>query len=122
MIVGNSIIKHIDGWRLNKRIGSTVSVRSTPGAKIKAMLHHAKGCLEFTSHDHIILYYGIYDLRSNNIPQKSSNKILNLGTSRKTNENQVFISGLVVRNDKLNKQGTEVYELLMSKIGTRHIY
>ena len=107
MIVSNSIIKHINGWRLNKMIGSTVSVRSIPGATIKGMLHHAKGYLELTSYDHIILHHGIYDLRSNNISQEITNKILNLGTLRKTNENQVFISGLVV-NDKLNKQDTSL--------------
>ena len=34
--------------------------------------------------------------------------MLNLAASGKTNENQVFISGLVVRNDKFNKTGTKV--------------
>ena len=33
MIVGDSIVKHIDGWHLNKRMRSTVSLRSIPGAR-----------------------------------------------------------------------------------------
>ena len=35
LIVGDSIVKHIDGWRLNKSIRSTVSVRLIPGATTK---------------------------------------------------------------------------------------
>ena len=42
------------------------------------------------------------DLRSNNTLEEIANKILNLAVSAKTNENQVFISGLVLRNDNLS--------------------
>ena len=49
------MVKHIDGWRLNKRMRSTVSVRSIPGATTKGMIHHVKGCLEI--HPLILLYY-----------------------------------------------------------------
>ena len=85
------------------------------------MLRHVKGCLEDTSPDHIILHHGTNDLRSNNTPDETTDKILNLAASVKTNENQVFICGLVVRNDKLNNKSTEVNELLMDKCVTRHL-
>ena len=55
LIIGDSIVKHIDGWRLNKRMRSTVSVRSIPGATTKGMIHHVKGCLVDTSP--ILSYY-----------------------------------------------------------------
>ena len=77
---------------------SAVSVRSIPGATIKDMLHHVKSCLEDTSPDNIMFYHG---------------------TKVKANENQAFISDIVVRNDKLNKKGTEVNALLMGKCVTR---
>ena len=85
------------------------------------MLRHVKGCLEDTSPDHIILHHGTNDLRSNNTPDETTDKILNLAASVKTNENQVFICGLVVRNDKLNNKSTEIHELLMDKCVTRHL-
>ena len=44
LIVGDSTIKHIDDWQLNKRMRSTVSVRSIPSAPTKDMIHHVKGC------------------------------------------------------------------------------
>ena len=46
LIVGDSIEKHIDSWCLNKRMRSTVSVRSIPGATSKDTIHHVKGCLK----------------------------------------------------------------------------
>ena len=51
------------------------------------MLHHVKSCLEDTSPDNIMLHHG---------------------TKVKANENQAFISDIVVRNDKLNKKGTKL--------------
>ena len=121
MIVGDSIVKHIDGWRLNKRMKSTVSARSIPGATTKGMTHHVKGCLEDTSPDFIILHHGTNDLNGNNTSEEIADKILNLAASIKTSKNQVFVSGLVIRKDKLNKKGNEVNELLKNKCGIRQL-
>ena len=97
MIFGDSIIKYIDGWHLNKRMRSTVSNRSIPVVKIKGMLHHVKGCLEDTSPDQIFSHHDTNVLRSNDTPGEIADKILSLAASIETNENHVFISGLVVR-------------------------
>ena len=121
LIVGDSIVKHIDGWRLNKRMRSTVSVRSIPGATTKGMIHHVKGCLEDTSPDFIILHHGTNDLNSNSTSEEIADKILNLAASIKTSKNQVFVSGLVIRKDKLNKKGNEVNELLKNEYGIRQL-
>ena len=45
-ILGDSTIKNMDGWRLNRSMKSIVSVRSISGAKTKAMKNHVLGCLE----------------------------------------------------------------------------
>ena len=58
LILGNSIIKNIDGWRLNQRIKSIVSVRSICGATIKAMKRHVIGYLEEGSPDTIYCIMG----------------------------------------------------------------
>ena len=104
LIVGDLIVKHIDGWRLNKRKRSTVSIRSTT----KGMIHHVKGCLEDTFTDFIILHHGTNDLNGNSTSEETEDKTLNLAASIKTSKNHVFISGLVIRKDKLNKKGNEV--------------
>ena len=40
LILGDSILKQIDSWRLNNRMKSTVSVRCIPGATADVMKHH----------------------------------------------------------------------------------
>ena len=69
-MVGDSILKHVEGWRLNKRIKFTVSVRSIPGASTNDIAHHLKGCLEDTSSDTVILHHGTNDLKSGNTSDK----------------------------------------------------
>ena len=49
LIAGDSIVKNIEGWRLNKRMKSFVAVKSIPGATTESMKHHIKGCLENNS-------------------------------------------------------------------------
>ena len=121
LIVGDSIVKHIGDWHLNNRMWSTVAVRSIPDATTKDMFHHVKGCLEYTSPDFIILHHGTNDLNGNSTSEEIADKILNLATSIKTSKNQVFVSGLGIRKDKLNKKGNEVNELLKNKCGSRQL-
>ena len=45
LILGDSIVKHVEGWRLNKRMKSAVFVRCIPETTTNAMKHHLKGCL-----------------------------------------------------------------------------
>ena len=49
LIVGDSIIKNVEGWRLKKRMKSQVSIRAIPGATTKDMIYHDKGYLQDTS-------------------------------------------------------------------------
>ena len=100
---------------------STVSVRSIPGATTKGMIHHVKGCLEDTSPDFIILHHGSNYINANGTSEEIAGKILNLAASIKTSKNQVSVSGLVIRKDKLKKKGNEVNELLKNKCGIRQL-
>ena len=51
LIVGDLSMKNVDGWRFNKRMKSSVAVKSIPGATTKGMKNHIKGCLEGNSPD-----------------------------------------------------------------------
>ena len=100
---------------------SIVSVRSIPGTTTKGMIHHVKGCLEDTSTDFIILHHGTNCLNGNSTSEEIADKILNLGASIKSSKNQVLVSGLVIRKDKLDNKGNEVNELLENKCGIRQL-
>ena len=62
-IVGDSFVKNIEGWRLNKRMKSSVSVKLIPGVTTKGMNHHVKGCLEDSFPDSVILHNGTNNLK-----------------------------------------------------------
>ena len=89
-IVGESILKHVDGWCLNKRMKSNVSVRSIPGASTNGMIHHVKGCLEDISPDTVILHHGTNDLKSGNTSEKIATDIVNLALTIQNEKNQSF--------------------------------
>ena len=67
LLVGDSTVKNIKEWRLNKRIKFSVAVKSIPGATTEGMKHHIKGCLEDNFPDSIILH-----VRTNNLENKES--------------------------------------------------
>ena len=67
------------------------------------------------------LHLGTNDLKGNDAPEEIADQILNLAASVKVNQNHVFISGLVVRNKKLNKKCKELNRLLTGKCETREM-
>ena len=115
LVVGDSILKHVEGWRLNKRMKSNFSVRSIPGASTNGMVHHVKGCLEDISPNTVILHHGTNDLKCGNTSEKIATDIVNLALTIQSEKTKVFISGLTIRNDNLNKRRKEVNQLLERK-------
>ena len=96
--IGDSIIKNVEGWSLNKRMKSQMSTTSTPGVITEGMIHHVKGCLQDTSPPNsIILHHGTNNLKSKGPPEQITDNIIYLGTSVKSDENCVF------RHRKLKK-------------------
>ena len=70
-------------------------------------MQQQKACfamLKVESLDFIVLDQGTNDLISNSTSEGIVDKILNLATSIKTSKNQIFVSGLAIRKDKLDKK------------------
>ena len=112
LIIGDSIVKHVEGWRLQKRMKSSVSVRSIYGGTTKSMVYHVKGCLEDMTPDSIIIHHGANDLNNKKVTAEViGEKIINLAVSVKKNVENV-ISGLTVRNDKWNEKGINVNDYI----------
>ena len=99
MINGDSIEKYIAGWHLNKRMRSTASDQFTVQQQDASF-----AMLKVEFPDFILLHQGTNDLNSNSTSEGSVDKILNLATSIKTSKNQIFVSRLAIRKDKLNKK------------------
>ena len=88
---------------MNKRIKSTDSVRCIPKETTKAMKHHLQGCLDDIFPDNIIIYHGTNNLNIDDNSEKIASNIVDLGLSVKNEKTMVYISSLVIRNDKLDK-------------------
>ena len=115
LILGVSIIKKVDGWRLYKRMKSLVAVRSISGASSKGMAHHVKGCIEDDNPDSLILHHGTNDLVENADPEVIAKNIVNLAVSAKNDVKEIFVSALTVRNDDLNDLRLKVNASLKRK-------
>ena len=88
--------------RLNKRMKSSVAVKSIPSATAKGMKYHIKGCLEDNAPDSAILHVGTNNLKNKESVEDIANDIMDTAifvTKEKTN---VFVSGLTDRNNRLN--------------------
>ena len=109
LIVGDSIVKNIEGWRLNKIMKSSVAVKSIPDATTKGMKHHIKGCLEDNSLDSIILHVGTNNLKNKESVEDIANDIMDIAIFIRNEKTNVFVSGLTVG---LNDKGKSVNSLL----------
>ena len=121
LILGDSIIKNVDGWRLNRRIKSIASVRLISGAKTKTMKHHIMGCLEDESRDTIPLHHGRNNLRSEESPEKIASNIINVDFFAKNEKEIVYVSGLTVRNNKYDRKRKEVKVILKKKCNDENL-
>ena len=59
-ILGDSIVKHVEGWKLSKNVDRKhkVYVRSFSSAKVKPMKYYVKPCIRENNPDHGIIHVG----------------------------------------------------------------
>ena len=122
LIIGDSIVENIEGWRLNERIKSTVHVKSFSGATTKGMKHHVRGCLEDNPPDTAIIRSGTNNLKNNESAEDIATDIMNLAMSVKNEEKTVVVSGITVRNDKFNDKVKNVNHLRKRRCEVEKIF
>lgn len=67
VILGDSIISKVDGWRISSRT-NRVSVKSFSGAKVEDMMHYVRPTL-LHKPDNVILHVGTNNLKFNSAPE-----------------------------------------------------
>ena len=117
VILGDSIIKDIEPYKMRQAIGKSekLFIKSFAGANIEAMEHYVKPTKKHEN-DLIILHFGTNDLRSNTHAHEIAQGIINVAVDMKTENNELMISGIITRRDniELDKKGMEVNERLKS--------
>ena len=127
VIIGDSMIKHLDSRRLQRSIKgeeSKVFAETYRGAKISAIKHHIKPCLD-KKPTQVILHVG-----TNDLPEKHPSKIVDgiaeicdiIQTDSPTTE--IVISEVILRTDRAEyKQKIgETNTLLASFCESRNLY
>ena len=119
VILGNSMIKKIKGWKMSSRTRKAV-VKHFSGAKTKDMKSYIIPTVE-RKPDNIILYTGTNNLKNIDTPEEIIMGILNLAMTCKMDANSVFISGTVPRSGKCNEKASKVNSILRHKCNVRNI-
>lgn len=98
VVVGDSIIKNIQGIKLAKCVGHRVVVKPFPGATIRDMRSHVVPTID-KSPDQICLLVGANDLKSST-PSDVADSIVDLARAvENASESEIVISELTARND-----------------------
>ena len=125
IILGDSMIKHVNGWEISRKLQGNckVYVKHFSGAKTKCMKDYIKPSQRENS-DHYILHVGTNDLCLDRSPELIAKSIIDLALTLKNESHDVSVSNIIVRNDSdtLNKKGCEVNAVLMEMCREKNIY
>ena len=93
MIIGDSMVKNGQSWRLKAALKQNVKLRSFSGAKIADMEHYIKPAIEEKA-DLYIAHFGTNDLRTDQYSEAIAEKIVGVAMTMKMETNDVVISGI----------------------------
>ena len=113
-IIGDSMVKKIDGYLLTSSINYRYIVKVRPflSAKTIDMVDYIKPTQRDFNSDVYLLHVGTNFLSSNKSPEQISLDILNLANSLKLDNNTVIVSSIVPRDDENKKKVDEVNTIL----------
>ena len=105
-IMGDSMVKKIDGYLLTSSIKHRYIVKVRPflSAKTIDMVDYIKPTQRDFNPDVYLLHVKTNDLSSNKSPEQISLVILNLANSLKLDNNTVIVSNIVPRDDENKKK------------------
>ena len=102
LLIGDSMIKNIQGTKLGEAVGHRVVVKSFSGATTKAMKDYLKPNLEL-SPDQVVLHVGTNDLKQKE-PRLVADSIVDLARQiENSSEATVAVSELISRRGELNE-------------------
>ena len=86
-------------------------VKCFPGANVNDMKSYVIPSKTYNN-DLIILHCGTNSLRENKKANEIANEIVEIAMDLKNEDNDIMISGIVPRNDRLDAKGVEVNSIL----------
>ena len=113
-IVGDIMIKKIDGYSLTSSVNYryTVKVRPFVTAKTEDMYDHIKPTQRNFQPNVYISHVGTNNLPTDMTPEEISKKIITFSKNLKAENNEVVVSGIVPRGDSYIEEAEAVNKLL----------
>ena len=96
--IGNSLVKHLNGWKMSKKLNANckVLVKTFSGAKTTCMSDCLKPSVR-SSPDHFILHVGTNDLSLYKSLEEIARSIIDLATSLKNQKHDASISNIIIQ-------------------------
>ena len=114
-IIGDSIVKEIKPFKMKRMLGNDkLYVKSFSGATTSDMADYCKPTIR-RNPNIIILHARTNNLNTGNDPNSIASDIVKLALDMKTDVNEVNVSSLIARNDKLNDKALKVNNCLELK-------
>ena len=119
VMLGDSLVKDINGWELSDESNKVVTKRfsGTNTTDIKSYLLATKS----RNLENIVLHCGTNDLKKKNSANEISNDIIENALLCKSDNNNVLVSGIILRSDRLNAKAIEVNRYLRKEYRKRNI-
>ena len=117
VIIGDSMIKRVQGWKIARKVGHRVVVKAFPGATTSDMEHYLKPALAKDPR-RVILHVGTNDLKSNLRPNPNqiADSIVDLARMIESeSEAEVIISEVITRSDKTPEDHIITVNKLLSR-------
>ena len=117
VIIGDSMIKRVQGWKIARKVGYRVVVKAFPGATTSDMEHYLKPALAKDPR-RVILHVGTNDLKSNLRPNPNqiADSIVDLARMIESeSEAEVIISEVITRSDKTPEDHIRTVNKLLSR-------
>ena len=122
VILGDSIVKHLNGWEMTREIKNCkVKVMSFSGATVDCMTDYMKPSLR-ENPDHFIFHVGTNNLNSNVSARCIAESIVEKAMILKNEKHDVSISSILLRKDNLKSKADDVNNILKEICEEKNIF
>ena len=116
-IMGESMVKDLKPHLMRNYLrgkNDKLYVHSFSGARTKQMEHYSKPPMAYKP-DLVILHTGTNSLRGESTPEEVADEVIDLATNLKTDHNEIVISEIIARRERLNEKAVRVNNFLRMK-------
>ena len=117
VVIGDSMVKRVQGWKIARKVRHKVAVKAFPGATTADMKHYLKSTLS-KQPQQVVLHVGTndYNGKLKSSPNQVADSIIDLARMiENESDAEVIISEIITRSDKTPEDHIKATNKLLSK-------